>query len=481
MKILNIFWILLLLAACSKDNGNYDYRIVNTVTIDSVRDEYIVVQYDTLTIEPYLTFTEQDISDLTFEWSINGEVVSTDRVCHAEIRTEPNDAAGIETSWYSGLLTITDNTTDLKYYKTFNLRVNTAYSNALYFLSEDVDQQAHLSFQRRDIPDAPIVHDVYETANPFLGTLGKKPRQVYTGSMMGSTFIILCEEGDKPMVVLDESSLQELYNYNIGAVKGSYSGTFTPYNIKIYMCGMVAAKEGLFGYNYMNSNALYRPILGDYDFAHWVDCNYTMAAYLWIAYDNKSEQFMRLEISSGVAYDKVTPIPTPGEFSTAGQKFLAGGHSGYETSRPVLYNAAEDKAYFYRISMEANNWDEMMNPIWTINYTKIMEKQGLMDENSVSIFGENSLYWFIANGNKIVRLHGDGGNPVDLFTVPEGEVMTMMLDDDEERLFVVSYDGTQSHIYVVSVLSDNFGEQTEEPMEIENKVVSIAYTGSLEY
>lgn len=57
-----------------------------------------------------------------------------------------------------------------------------------------------------------------------------------------------------------------------------------------------------------NSAALYRPIVGDYDFCPWVDCNYTMDAYLWISYDNKSEQFMRLEVSQGVAYDKVSPF-----------------------------------------------------------------------------------------------------------------------------------------------------------------------------
>ena len=229
------------------------------------------------------------------------------------------------------------------------------------------------------------------------------------------------------MAVLNRTNLKLDKNYNEEVVMGGYSGTFTPYEIKVLMGGMVVAKEGLLGYNYMNSAALYRPIVGDYDFAHWVDCNYTMDAYLWISYDNKSEQFMRLEVSQGVAYDKVSPIPTPEDFSTKGQKFLVGGHSGYDCSRPVLYNSAEKKAYFYKILMTADEWDmTTMQPIWEFSYSKIMERGNLLDEKSVTVFGENSLYWSIANGNKIVRLHGDGGEAKEVYTAPQGEVTTMI-------------------------------------------------------
>lgn len=480
MRILYVLFVLSLFAACSKDNGNYDYRAVNTITIDSLLEEYTVVQFDTLTIEPYLSFAEEDVQDLSFEWSIDNNVISTDRICHAEIRVEPN--AATDKGWYSGLLTVTDNATDLKYFKSFNLKVNTAYSNAVYFLSEDAEQDAHLSFQRRDIPDAPIVHDVYEAANPRLGSLGRKPQQLYTSSeTFTPTFIILCEEGDKPMVELDVSTLQEVHNYNAEAVDGGYTGTFTPRKIKVSMSGMVAADEGLFGYNYMNSYSLYRPIPGDYEFAHWIDCDYTMASYMFISYDNKGEQFLNLNLTTGVSYDDVIPIEPSEDFSTAGQKFLVGGHSGYSTSYPVLYNAEEDKAYFYRIGMAYEFNMITMLPDWTFDFTKVMEKTGLLDENSVAIFGENSLYWYIANGNKIVRLHGNGGEPMDLFTVPEGEVTAVMLDDTEGRLFVASFDGTQSHIYVVSVLTENFGELTEDPMQMENKIVSMAYLGEFAY
>ena len=111
----------------------------------------------------------------------------------------------------------------------------------------------------------------------------------------------------------------------------------------------------------------------------------------------------------------------------------------------------------------------------------MMGRGNLLDEKSVTVFGENSLYWFIANGNKIVRLHGDGGEAKEVYTAPQGEVTTMMLDAKEERLFVVAYDSSKSYIYSVGVLNEDWGKLKELPLEMEGKIVSVAATGSWKY
>lgn len=477
LELYTILFVLLLVGSCSKDHGNYDYSEVNSISIDSIKESYSVVQFDTLTITPYLKFKQEEIKNLSFEWKVNNEVISTDPVCHAQIRMAANE--GSLNAHYDALLIVTNEENGLKYYKNFDVKVGTAYSNALLILSAQADEQAILSFQRRDKANMPIEHQIFEAANPRLGSLGKKPRQVWAGGTQTKMCIVLCEEGPYKMVCLNLTSMQLMQAYDTETIM-SYDGPFTPYGIKMYMGGICIAKEGLFGYNYMNSMALYRPIAGDYEFAYWVDCNKQMDAYMWLSYDNKSERFTTLEITQGIAYDKVTPLESE-EFSTAGQKFLTGGHAGIETSRPVLYDATTKTAYFYSIEMTADEWDPVTwDPIWVINYHKIMEKTGLMDENSVTVFGENSLYWFIANDNKIVRLHGDGGEIRDVFAAPKGKVMTMMLDKQEERLFVVTYDGNKSYIYAVNVVSD-FGALTEEPLEMEGKIVSITSTGTWKY
>ena len=206
-----------------------------------------------------------------------------------------------------------------------------------------------------------------------------------------------------------------------------------------------------------------------------------MGRWKYVTYDNTNYQFVRLHNGSGALYDEIIPITTD-KFSTEGQKFLTAGHFGYEELRPVLYNAEEKKAYFYRLLMTADEWDMVtFLPIWEFSYEKIMERENLMDENSISVLGMNSLYWFIANGNKIVRMHGDGGEIRDLFTVPNGEVVDMLLDAKEERLFVASSDGVNSWVYVLSTLVNDFGAQKEEPLQMSGKIVSMTATGRWSY
>ena len=88
--------------------------------------------------------------------------------------------------------------------------------------------------------------------------------------------------------------------------------------MKLYMGGMIVAKEGLFGYNYMSNQALMRPVAGSHDFAPWVDGNMTMDAYMWVTYDNSDYQFVRLHNGSGALYDEIIPITTD-KFSTEAQ------------------------------------------------------------------------------------------------------------------------------------------------------------------
>ena len=474
-KCLYIFIVLFWAIGCADDDGNYSYSTVNEIGIDSIKELYTIDQFDILEIEPYLNFKIGNTEDLSFEWKVNNNVISTSRICDGMVTEDPTPSGS---AGYTAFLCVTDNATNLKYYKSFTVKVGTAYTNSLYILSENAEGNAKLSMQRRDRSKAPLIHDVFETANPLLGSLSKQPKQVY---YYNNNFVILCAEGDRKMVAMNPKTMKLERIYGEEVIKGEYSGTFTPQSMKLYMGGMIVAKEGLFGYNYMSNQALMRPVAGSHDFAPWVDGNMTMDAYMWVTYDNSDYQFVRLHNGSGALYDEIIPITTD-KFSTEGQKFLTAGHYGYDELRPVLYNTEEKKAYFYRLKMIADEWDMVtFLPIWEFSYEKIMERENLIDENSISVLGMNSLYWFIANGSKIVRMHGDGGEIRDLFTVPNGVVVDMLLDAKEERLFVASSDGVNSWVYVLSTLVNDFGAQKEEPLQMSGKIVSMARTGSWTY
>ena len=141
MKILNVIISIigssLIFAACADDEGNYDYRQLNTVKIGGLEKKYTVDQYDTLRIdEVKLDFAIEENADLAYEWVLRKRVISTERNCKGYITESP----GLYDAW----LCVTDLTNDLKYYQEFEVEVETAYSTGLYVLSELAERDCHV-------------------------------------------------------------------------------------------------------------------------------------------------------------------------------------------------------------------------------------------------------------------------------------------------------------------------------------------------
>lgn len=69
------------LAGCYDDKGNYDYRDLTLLTVEIPEGKYTGVSGETIRIEPKLTFSDgsTDESTLLFDWSLNGETISTER------------------------------------------------------------------------------------------------------------------------------------------------------------------------------------------------------------------------------------------------------------------------------------------------------------------------------------------------------------------------------------------------------------------
>ncbi len=472
--------VLYLVTGCTEDKGNYQYAVLNTIKIDGFAADttFRVDQYDTLKINPVLHFESGAPTDLSYEWKIDHKIVSTDPVCRVEVSDKPKAGNG----YYTAGLCVTDNATNLKYYKDFKVVVGTPFTNALYILSEQSEERSMLSFQRRDKPDAPLVHNVFENANPDFGHLGKKPRQVFNQTFPTTMFGVLSAEGDKKMVLLDPSFMEMTQYYTEEVIRGGYKGEFKPEKISLYMGGMIVSGGKIFGYNYMRNKAIYRPIAGDYEFASWIDTHESFDSYVWVSYDNKGERFVSLKPGNDVlAYDIVTPLTIKNQ-STSGQKFFAAGSEkagSMDVKKHImLYDKSTNKAHFYTITVGFSFFTFEGDVTAS---AKTMEKENLIDEHSVCIFSK-SLYWYIANNNVIKRLHRDGGEPAVWFTAPKGNVIAMMTDETKDaadkRLFIATYDGTKSYIYVIDILTKAL---LEEPMEVDGKIVSMVLKGKWTY
>ncbi|MDR2131454.1 MAG: hypothetical protein LBP56_09900 [Odoribacteraceae bacterium] len=473
-----------LAGGCTTDNGNYEYTRLNTIEIDGFAADttYRVDQFDTLVIDPAPRFAAGPLTDLSHEWKINHEVISTAPVLRAPVTLAPNTG----TAYYEAGLRVTDNATGLKYYKNFKVIVTTSITTGLFILSERADETARLSFQRRDKPGGTLVHDLFEEANPAFGPLGKKPRQVYYSGLLGAELGVLCGEGERQLSILNPATLALQRSLSGETIRGGYDGDFTPERLTLYMGGMIVGGGKLYNYNYMGNKAIYRPVPVDedaYDFAGWAETNMTIDAYAWMTYDNKSEQFLQLEPGTDpLLYDKITPLTVEGDLSTAGQRFLAGGTGGtsaYTEVRAILYNSAERKAYLYGITIvddfDPVTWEIIIN----MTVTRLGEHANLVDERSVCFY--NAEYWYLATGNTVKRLHEKGSAPLDWFTAPRGEVTAMTVDKSgpaAKRLLVATRDGAKSYIHVIDIAT---GKSLEPPLEMDGKIVSLLAKGTWKY
>ncbi|MDR0766323.1 MAG: hypothetical protein LBF09_05250 [Odoribacteraceae bacterium] len=479
-----IYFLLLftLVEGCIEDNGNYKYSALNTIEITGITADttFRVDQFDTLRLDPALRFSAGELTDLSYEWKINHEVVSTERVLNAEIPITPSASL----TYYLASLGVTDNATGLKYYKNFRVIVTTSVTNGLFVLSEQADETAKLSFQRRDKPNALFVHDLFENANPTSGALGKKPRQVYYQGAWDKQLGVVCEEGERVISQLNPATLELIRYYSKETIRGGYNGIFAPGYLVFYMGGMVASEGKLFSYDFRSNGSIFRPIPlqeGTYEFANWVDTNEAIDYYAWVSYDNKGEQFVLLEPGNiALVYDKISPIPVANNLSTTGQRFLAAGTYDYQLKAVILYNSAEQKAYLYSVYINYD-FDAEWNIFINKTVTRLSEQTNLINEQSVCFY--NAEYWYIANGSTVKRLHEKSTIPNDWFTAPKGNVTTMITKTGSSaagtnRLFIATYDGAKSYIYEIDLVTK---QQLNEPLEIDGKVVSLLAKGTWSY
>ncbi len=470
--IIGLYVLTGMFAACSDDEGNYDYRALNTITVEGLNQEYSVDQNDTLRIDGIKpNFALQENSDLAYEWSVRKRVVSTDLNCRGYITESPGT--------YDSYLCITDRTNNLKYYYEFKLVVESAYSKGLYILSEMADGTARLSVQRRDREDAPVMNGVFELMNPDLGHLGSKPVQItYDDAWTHSVFVV-CREGDRKLLQIDPKNLYLKQYWNETSIGEGYTGSFVPDYFCNYMgVGMILSKGELYMFNYGHNNTLYYPVEG-YNFS-WVGTNPTFSNEVYYAYDENSQTFKMLRSKiNPLLFNEVTTLE---EFNTAGQTYQAVGTISKSTYDrvvyPVLYDPATGTEHYYEIDIDVE-YDDDWNSFYTYNYTEKMTRLAVMERGEVCLLS-NASYWFVAKGNKVIRYFFSANSEVqDWITDLKGTVTSMLFDSTQDRILMASYDGTKSYVYEISAVNPN--QQLKAPLEVEGKIVSMCAVGKWKY
>lgn len=218
MKIKLYIYIFLLLSSlfsCYEDKGNYDYKELNEVQIEDIGFFYSFYIGDTLDIKPKLTFALDEDADFSYEWVVNGEVISTDRNLYIE---NYQGSVGFKNCYYS----VTENSTGVQYIYQFRMTISGVFQTGWLILSEK-DGKSCLSLIRpREITnkDGEVIEtryeelvDAYQEINKEeLGSMPIKLVEHWNTSMSSIGEILVIQQGGQGCVELEGSSLIKAVN-----------------------------------------------------------------------------------------------------------------------------------------------------------------------------------------------------------------------------------------------------------------------------
>jgi hypothetical protein len=145
--------ILLVMAGCYKDKGNYEYNVPEEPLVTNLDTVYKVLVGDSLIVSPTITFHNKNL--LGYEWKIAVPELNSELYYKGpEIRT----IFGLSASRYNARLTITDSSNEMKYFYSFIVEGNTDFSKGTTILSLE-GGQSQLSFIK---PDGSVKARLYE-------------------------------------------------------------------------------------------------------------------------------------------------------------------------------------------------------------------------------------------------------------------------------------------------------------------------------
>ena len=175
-----------LLAACKKDNNKYTYNKANEITIAGPEQGLLVVQRDTIRVNPVITESASGSGPYTYKWEIyrSADVNSWDitianpATTSTTLSTEKNLKAVAQFVPGSYILqyTVTDSKTNLKKSVRYPITVNGKYHEG-WLVMADKGGKAMLSFVRQD--DV-VFRDVIGSSNLGL-ILNGKPLAAFSG------------------------------------------------------------------------------------------------------------------------------------------------------------------------------------------------------------------------------------------------------------------------------------------------------------
>ncbi len=215
-----------LATACYKDKGNYDYSTTGddilVFRMDTMKSVRLTWSYDEkIVIEPGYKILHERVSEsnLAYEWSIDGEVVSQERI----LEIDP-----LRVGRHAGSFTVIDTGREIRYSTIFTLVITSSFAEGWFILSDDGGQSllSYINLVDATTPGE-LVRDVYGDVNgEALGSDPQKIRRVaYDGGTPYYEWEVLQGSGS---VSIDQATLAKVIDINTEFVGGAAPEGFVP-------------------------------------------------------------------------------------------------------------------------------------------------------------------------------------------------------------------------------------------------------------
>jgi len=154
--------VLLAIAACHKDQGNYDYKNIPAPVVTHLDSNYSVFVGDSLIIKPTITIPDDNNPDLSVKWVIKAPSIDSGEIDLVYEGAELHTVFGLGTGNYIMRISIQNNKNGMTYFYNSEVTGKTAFSVGTTVLTDD-NGVTRLSFVK---PNDSVQSNIYEAVNP---------------------------------------------------------------------------------------------------------------------------------------------------------------------------------------------------------------------------------------------------------------------------------------------------------------------------
>lgn len=400
--------------SCSKDKGNYNYQVINKLTVADQNGQpihdatYDISQRRAFTLTPQVkgTVYPVDQQQLDFFWILNGDTVSRQQAWVI-------GPAAIEAGIYPCKLVIVDRTTTLSNTSAFSLQVSAGISKGSVLLTEDQNKQSslvmkdldpgstYLSFQKFDqvlLGSRPVGINVYFSV--------KDEANVYQRMLITTT------EGDFPMFALDFMTLKPTLLFAAATLTKSGERLRPTYywqdketdRINDTFDGLILANGKCYNVQQgLISDDVYRIDPLNYDFGNnglVTDARFN--AFVLAGFDQRNER-IRVFHNNGRGgfftgnYDaQISPDLTKGHVFVAGRSFWDYGSFGENINWQFL---TRKSAQVQLITIRSTSY--------AANNAQLTASRSVPEMVDGVGFQYDNGYWYFARGRTVYRFNAD--------------------------------------------------------------------------